>query len=145
KEKSRCRKLSGDVLLAQCLRDVHQMIVVHPDEIVGLRTAGDGLCVTFVNLFVSWPVCWLEVAEILQIVKKRPDHLVGITVVKFVPFGFTQSYRHNLVTGIARGLGQRFLWDFARDSRPAYPGSASFTQHRLDCGHEPSCSWCDSP
>src|SRR5437870_12824904 len=104
-----------------------------PDNSIRLRTAGDRICVTLVKLVVSLPVCWLEVAEILQIVKKGPDHLVGITVVKFVPFGFTQGYRHNLVTGIARGLGQRFLWDFARDSRPANPGSAAFAQHRLDC------------
>src|SRR6266481_910741 len=70
------------------------MIVVYPDEIVGLRTAADGFRVAIVNLFVSLPVCRIEVAEILQIVKQRPDHLVGITVVKFVPFGFTQGYRH---------------------------------------------------
>src|SRR5438874_2267166 len=118
---------------------------MHSDKIMRLRTAGDGICVTLVNFVVSLPVCWLEVAEILQIVKKRPDHLIGITVVKFVPFGFTQGYRHNLVAGIARGLGQRFLWDFARDSRPADPRSASFTQHRFDCGHKSSCSRCDSP
>src|SRR6266478_9482710 len=101
---------------------------MHPDKIIRLRTAGDGICVTLVNLLVSLPICWLEVAEILQVVKKGPDHLVGITVVKFVPVGFTQGYRHNLVTGSARGLGQRFLWDFARDSRPANPYPASFTQ-----------------
>src|SRR6516164_7439219 len=118
---------------------------MHPDKIIRLRTPSDGICVTLVNLFVSLPVCWLEVADILQIVKEGPDHLVGITVVKFVPFGFTQGYRHNLVTGIARGLGQRFLWDFARDSRPADPSSAAFAQHRLDCRDESSRSRCDSP
>src|SRR6266481_2459960 len=113
---------------------------MHPDKIIRLRTAGDGISVTLVNLFVSLPVCWLEVAEILQIVKKGPDHLVGITAVKFVPFGFTQGYRHNLVTGIARGLGQRFLWDFAGDSRPANPGSAALAQYRLDRRDESACS-----
>src|SRR5881296_1999786 len=106
---------------------------MYPDEIIRLSATADGIRVAVVNLFVSLPVCWLEVAEILQIVKKRPDHFVGIAVVKFVPFGFTQGYRHNLVADIARGLGQRFLWDFARDSRPADPGSTAFTQHRLDC------------
>ena len=44
------RKFSGDALFAQCLGDVHQVIIVDPDEIVGLRAAGDGIRVTFVNL-----------------------------------------------------------------------------------------------
>src|SRR5437879_11675830 len=106
---------------------------MHPDKIIRLRTAGDGISVTLVNLFVSLPVCWLEVAEILQIVKKGPDHLVGITVVKFVPFGFTQGYRHNLVTGIARGLGQRFLRDFASGTRRANAYNGSYNQQRRVC------------
>ena len=116
-----------------------------PDEIVGLRTAGDGICVTLVNLFVSLPVCRLEVAEILQIVKQRPDHLVGIAVVKFVPFGFTQGYRHNLVTGVAGGFGQRSLWNFARNSRPTNPHATALAQHRLNCGNESACCRCDCP
>src|SRR5436189_5603855 len=63
-EKSQCRKFSGDALLAQCLRDVHQMIVVHPDEIVGMCAAADGIRVAVVHLFVSLPVCRVEVAEV---------------------------------------------------------------------------------
>src|SRR6266581_4939247 len=118
---------------------------MHPDKIIWLRTAGDGICVTLVNLFVSLPVCWLEVAEILQIVKKRPDHLVGIAVVKFVPFGFTQGYRHNLVTGVASGFGQRSLWNFARNSRPTNPHATALAQHRLNCGDESPCCRCDCP
>src|SRR5436190_7423007 len=105
---------------------------MYPDEIIRLSATADGIRVAVVNLFVSLPVCRLKLAEILQIVKQRPDHFVGIAVVKFVPFGFTQGYRHNLVADIARGLGQRFLWDFARDSRPADPGSTAFAQHWLD-------------
>ena len=121
-----------DASLAQCLGDVHQVIIVHPDEIVGLRTAGDGICVTLVNLFVSLPVCWLEVAEILQIVKQRPDHFVGIAVVKFVALGFTQGYRHNLVTGVARGFGQRLLVGFC----PQFLASQS-TCHRARAAPAP--------
>src|SRR5260370_7375698 len=96
---------------------------MHPDKIIRLRTAGDGICVTLVNLFVSLPVCWLEVAEILQIVKKRPDHLVGIAVVKFVPFGFTQGYRHNLVTRVPGAFLHRSLSNFSPDSLPTNPPS----------------------
>src|SRR5262249_14194459 len=68
-EKRQSRKFSGDALLAQCLRDVHQVIIVHPDEIVGLRTPGDRVRVPFVHLLVSLPIPRLEIAEILQVVK----------------------------------------------------------------------------
>src|SRR5206468_8329468 len=107
---------------------------MYPDEIIRLSATADGIRVAVVNLFVSLPVCRLKLAEILQIVKKRPDHFVGIAVVKFVPFIFTQGYRHNLVTGIARRFGERFSWDFTCNSRPADPGSAALAQHRLDRG-----------
>ena len=106
---------------AQCLGNVHQVIIVHPDEIVGLRTADDGIRVTVVNLLVSLPVCRLEVAEILQIVKQRPDHLVGIAVVKFVALSLTQGHRHDIVTGVAGGFGQRLVVEFC----PRFPANQS--------------------
>ncbi len=110
-----CRKNVSAERFVDALRsrnacgDVHQVIIVDPDEIVGLGTAGDGIRVTFVNLFVSLPVRRLEIAEVLQIVKQRPDHLVGIAVVKFVALGFAQGHRHDIVTGVAGGFGQRSL------------------------------------
>jgi hypothetical protein len=104
-EKRQSRKFLEQAPLAQCLGDVHEVVVMHPDEIIRLRAAADGIRVTLVNLFVSLPVCRLEVAEVLQIVEKRPDHLVGIAVVKFVALGFTESHRHNFVAGVTCGFG----------------------------------------
>ena len=49
-KKCQCREFSVTRLFAQRLGDVHQVIIVDPDEIVGLRAAGDGIRVTLVNL-----------------------------------------------------------------------------------------------
>src|SRR5438094_1145001 len=104
---------------------------MNPDEVVRLRGAGDGFRVSHVHLFISLPICRLEIAKILQIVKKRPNHLVGVSVIKFVALAFTQTHRHNLIAGVARGLGKRSLWNFARNPRPADPSSATLAQHWL--------------
>src|SRR4029077_3473664 len=86
-----------------------------------------------------------EVAKILQIMKQRPDHLVGIAVVEFVALGFTQGHWHDIVTGVAGGFGQRSLWNFASDSRPANPRATAVAQHRLNCGNKSAKSRGDSP
>src|SRR6201993_2772594 len=41
-EKRPARKVLGHTSLAQSLGDVHQVIVMHPDEIIGFRAANDG-------------------------------------------------------------------------------------------------------
>src|SRR6266516_3044307 len=41
-EKGQSRKLSRHASLAQCLGDVHEVIIVHPDEIVPLAVLRDG-------------------------------------------------------------------------------------------------------
>src|SRR5438552_85157 len=110
------------------------MIIVHPDEITWLAIACDGLGVAFVDRLVSLPERRLEVTEVLQVMKQRPDDLVGVAVIKFVAFGFTQTHRHNLVAGVSRGFDERLLWDFTCNSRPADPGSAALAQHRFDRG-----------
>ena len=131
-EKRQRRKLLRHTSLPQRLGDVHQVVIVHPDEIVGLRGVEDRIRVALVNFPVSLPVCRFEIAEALQIMKERPDHLIRIAVVKFVAFCLAQAHWHDLVTGVARGFGQRLLVrDFARNSRPADPGAAAFAQHRL--------------
>src|SRR5947208_15693986 len=82
-EKRQSGKFLRYTALAQCLGDVHQVIVVYPNEVVRLRTASDGIGETIVDRFVGLPVSRLEIAKVLQIVKQRPDHLVGIAVIKF--------------------------------------------------------------
>src|SRR5215468_9039036 len=103
------------------------MIIVDPDEIVALGAADDRVRIPFVYLLVSLPIRRVEIAEILQIVKQRPDHLVGIPVVKFVSLGFAQGHRYDIVTGVAGGLGQRLVRDFAGGPRPTNPRPTALT------------------
>src|SRR5262245_47692097 len=116
------------------------MIIVHPDEGVSLRAVSDGIRKTLVYCFVRLPICRFEVAKVLQIMKQRPDHLVGITVVKFVALGPAKSNRHYFVTGVTCRFGERTLRDFARNSGPSNPDTTAFPQHRLHCSNEASDS-----
>ena len=121
KERQRRKLFRRRAAFAQCLRNVHQVIIVDPDEIVGLRAADDRIRIPFVYLLVSLPIRRLEIAEILQVVKQRPDHLVGIAVVKFVALSLTQGHRHDIVTGVAGGFGQRLVMGFC----PRFPANQS--------------------
>ena len=116
-----------------------------PDEIVALGTADDRIRIPFVYLLVSLPIRRVEIAEILQIVKQRPDHLVGEAVVKFGALSLTQGHRHDVVTGVAGGFGQRLVRDFARGSRPTNPRPTALAQHRLNCGNKSADSRGDRP
>src|SRR5438552_18177030 len=101
---------------------------MYPDEIIRLSATADGIRVAVVNLFVSLPVCRLKLAEILQVVKKRPDYFVEMAVVKSDPFIFTQGYRHNLVTGIACRYSERFSCCFTCNSSPTDQGTFAIVQ-----------------
>src|SRR6266550_9162917 len=105
----------------------------------------DSFGVTFVDLSVGLPVPRLEIAEVLQIVKQRPDDLVGIAVVKFVALSFAKSDRYHLVTGVTCGFGKRPLGDFACTSWPANPYATAFAQHRFHRRDESSGSGCHGP
>src|SRR5262249_43255527 len=107
-----------------------------PDEIVRSRAADDRIRVTFIHLLISLPICRLEIAKILQVVKQRPDHLVGIAVVEFVALGFGQCHGHDLITGVVSRFNERSWWNCASDSGPADPRSTSLAQHRLNCGNK---------
>src|SRR5260370_7426570 len=89
-EKRQSRKFLRQALLVQCLGDVHEVVVMHPDEIIRLRASRDGIRVALIDLFVSLPVSRLEVAEILQIAKNVPDHLLQIASVKSLPSDLPQ-------------------------------------------------------
>src|SRR5205823_4422221 len=98
----------------------------------------DGFRVTLVDRLVCLPVGRLEVAKVLQVVKQRPDHFIGVAVVKLVPLGFGQTHRYNRVAGIARGFFEWSGGNFSRNSWPADPGPAALAQYRLDRRHQPA-------
>ena len=118
---------------------------MYPNEIVRSRIADDRVRIPFVHLLISLPICRVEITKILQIVKERPDHLVGITVVEFVPLGFAQGNRHHVVTGVASGFGQRLVRDFTGNSGPTNPRPTALAQHRLNCGNKSADSRRDRP
>src|SRR6266487_4210527 len=114
------------------------MVIVYPDEVARLAVARDRLRVALVHCLVGLPEGRLEVAEALQVMKQRPDDLVGITVVKLVAFCFAQCHWHHLVACVARGFGERRVRDLARDSGPTNPCSAAAAQHGSECTNEPA-------
>ena len=128
-EKSKRR---ADAALAQRLGHIHQVVIVDPDEVVRLTVSCDGFRVTLVDRLVCLPVGRLEVAKVLQVMKQRPDHFVGVAIVKLVPLGFAQTHRYNRVAGIAGSLFEWSGGNFSCNSRPANPGPAALAQHRLD-------------
>ena len=108
------------------------MVIVHPDEVTRLAVSRNRLGVTLVHCFVGVPKGRLEVAEALQVMKQRPDDLIGITVIKLVALCLAQAHRDDGVTDIARRLLERRPRNLTRDSRPPDPRSTTLTQNRLD-------------
>src|SRR5437773_12254641 len=94
------------------------MVIVHPAEVAGSAVPGDRFGITLVYRLVRLPEGWLEVAEVLQIMKQRPDDLVGIAKVKLVAFCFAQRYRQDTVAYATGGFGERRVRDLACDPRP---------------------------
>ena len=70
--------------------------------------------------------------------KQRPDDFVGIAVVKLVTLRLTQRHWYDLVTGVARGVGERRLRDITRHADPADPRPRAFAQYWLDGTDEPA-------
>ena len=123
------RQHSTHAALTERLSDIHKMVIVHPDEVAGSAVPGDRFGITLVYRLVRLPEGWFEVAEVLQIMKQRPDDLVGIAKVKLVAFCLAQRYRHDTVAYATGGFGERRLRDLARDPRPANPRPTAPTQH----------------
>ena len=60
------------------------MVIVYPDEVARLAVSRNRLGVTLIHCFVGFPEGRLKVTKVLQVVKQRPDDLIGIAVVKLV-------------------------------------------------------------
>src|SRR5581483_8290879 len=76
KKKGQRRKVLRYASLAQRLSYIHQVIIMHPDEIAPMAVSCDDFCVTPVHRLVGLPESRLEIAEALQIMKQRPNDLV---------------------------------------------------------------------
>src|SRR5947208_16186426 len=105
------------------------MVIVHPDEVAGSAVPGDRFGITLVYRLVRLPEGWLEVAEVLQIKKQRPDDVVGIDNVKLVAFYLAQRYPHDTVPYATDVYGERRVRDVALDPMPVTPRPPAPTPH----------------
>ena len=118
---------------------VHQVIVVNPDEVPGLRHVVHCARVLAIHLAVGTPIDGVEVAEHLHVVKQRPDDLVREALVEIAHLVRAEGYAFQRVAGVRADRGE-FAGEVARISDgtgPAYPDAASVAQNGKQRGHEP--------
>ena len=80
-EKSNAVAMSA---LAQHLRQRNEMVVVHPDDIVGLQQLVQLVCEMHIDPQVAAEVAAREFGEVEPVVQDRPQHAVGEAVVVFL-------------------------------------------------------------
>ena len=95
---------AGHAPRAQDGGDAHQVVVVHPDEIVGPAGGEDRVREALVDGLVGGPVGGREMAHRNQIVEERPDDLVGEPGIEPVPLGLRQRDGDELVAEAAAGV-----------------------------------------
>ena len=69
---------------AQFQREPHQMIIMHPDYVVGLQDLGDLIGEIAVDAHVAGKVRARIFREVDPVVQQRPQHAVGEAVVIFL-------------------------------------------------------------
>ena len=119
---------------AQRLGERDQVIVVHPDEVVGPQQLVELVGEMLVDAHVAGEIAAREFGLIEAIVQDRPQHPVGEAVVVFPVVVGAEAGHHvvDIVVMDRRGLGRLAL---ARDlAAPAEPDALPVTQRRLD-GH----------
>ena len=62
---------------AQDLAYLHELVIVDPDQVRGLRGPFDSIGELTIHLLVKVPITGIEVAARLQIVEERPHNLIG--------------------------------------------------------------------
>ena len=70
--------------LAQRLGERHQMIVMHPDDIVGLQQLLEFVGEEFVDAEITAEIAAREFGEVKPVMQDRPQHAVGEAVVEFL-------------------------------------------------------------
>ena len=115
--------------------DKDQLIVMNPDEVARLNLPGDRARVFFVDAGITVPIGGIEVAERLQVVEQRPQHLVGKSVVEARLILGAQRDRREPVTGLMRCSAQGVFHALVvvRDAGPADPDPAPIAEHGQEC------------
>ena len=118
KEKSVTRFHSGFTHVA---RGQHQVIVVHPDEILRLGNLFNCLGVLAVHALVGIPVLGIEVAARRHVMKKRPNNFVSETGVELGNLFFGKFHGLQAIRTTARSAGEQQIGCFAAVAGPANP------------------------
>jgi hypothetical protein len=127
--------------------DVHQMVVVHPDEVVVRARRVHYLRIFAVDLAIGAPVGGVEIAQQLHVVEQRPDHLVGEALVEVAYLlgrerhglqRVTRRAAHRVQLGVELGVA-------LRDPGPPDPDPAAVPQHRQQRRNQPAPSGVGAP
>ncbi len=123
--------------LAQRLRQRHQMIIMHPDHVVGpeqlLQMSGE----EFIDAKIAAEIAAREFGQVEPVMQDRPQHAVGEAVVKFLVIVLAQiDGGVGDVVGLDDLGGLRIV---VRDTpAPAEPKPAAPAQRWPDCDLEPA-------
>ena len=123
--------------LAQRLGQRHQVIVVHPDYVVGTQQLFQIFGEEFVDAEIATEIAAREFGEVEPVMQNRPQHAVSETVIEFLVIVLAQ------VDGGVSGIvvlgdlsGTRIVVGCA--STPAKPKPAALAQRRPDRDLEPA-------
>ncbi len=132
-EKKSDLRLAG--LFADALRQQHQMIVVHPDQVVFFENAGNGAAERAIALLISRPAFGGKIHPRRKVMEERPDGLVWIPFVKCLRGAGLQLGRF-VAIAIARVFEELFPLGGVNRSvvaRPANPKAAHLLQDGQHC------------
>ena len=93
-EKETDARLTAEI--AQIGAERHEMIIVDPDEIVGLKMRHQGVGELLVHPQIALIIVLLETHEIGAVMEQRPDHAVGEAEVK----GLVVNRLHRVEDGL---------------------------------------------
>ena len=100
------------------LRQGYQMIVMDPDDIVGLQQLGQFVGELFVDPQIAGQIAARKLRQIDAVVKDRPKNPVGETVVILVEVFRSQIKNGVAVLALLDGVGTRRIIDLAAPSQP---------------------------
>src|SRR5262249_14227493 len=99
----------------------HQMIIMHPDEVIGPANGSERSCKGAVEALVTLSIRRLEVDQVQPIMAGRPEHLISKTQIIFVVILLRHRDRRDgdVVLGCLRhGKRSALLHDISVPSKP---------------------------
>ncbi len=123
--------------LRNVLPYLHKLVVVDPDQVVGLRSLFYGVRELAIHSLVKLPIPGIEIAARLQIMEERPYDLVRKAFIEVALLLLRQEERRVLV-GVIAARTFEDLADFRRvfSATRAHPNTAVRFEQRLQCAHQ---------